>query len=88
MDERRKRSTEVETIRWTGILASLPIVVDSETNAHAWSETLNLARVHQLTAYDAAYLELAMRRGLPLATTDAKLKLAAQAVGVPLFDAA
>ncbi|AMV40229.1 type II toxin-antitoxin system VapC family toxin [Planctomyces sp. SH-PL62] len=87
MGERRKRSTEAETIKWTGILASLPIIIDSETNAHAWADTLNLARGHQLTAYDAAYLELAIRRGLPLATIDGKLKLAAQAVGVPLFAA-
>ena len=57
MGERRKRSTEAETIKWTGILASLPITIDGETNSHAWSDTLNLAG-HNLTAYDAAYLEL------------------------------
>jgi predicted nucleic acid-binding protein len=84
--ERRKRSTEVDTIKWTGILRALPIVIDGETNAHAWSATLALARGHNLTAYDAAYLELAIRRGLPLATIDGKLKFAAQSVGVALFD--
>ena len=87
MGERRKRSTEAETIKWTGILSSLPIVVDSETNAHAWRDTLSLARGHNLTTYDAAYLELAIRRGLPLATIDGKLKLAAKAVGVATFEA-
>ncbi len=56
-------------------------------HAHAWADTLNLAHGHRLTAYDATCLELASRR-LPLATTDGKLKLAAQAVGVPLFDPA
>jgi predicted nucleic acid-binding protein len=86
MGERRKRSTEAETIKWTGILASLPIVFDGETNAHAWSDTLSLARGHNLTAYDAAYLELAIRRGLPLATIDGKLKRAAETVGIALFD--
>jgi predicted nucleic acid-binding protein len=86
MGERRKRSTEAETIKWTGILKSLPIVIDGETNAHAWSDTLSLARGHNLTAYDAAYLELAIRRGLPLATIDGKLKFAAETVGVALFD--
>src|SRR4051794_37201991 len=86
MGERRKRSTEAETIRWTGILASLPIVIDGETNVHAWSDTLGLARGHDLTAYDAAYLELAIRRSLPLATIDGKLKTAARAVGVALFE--
>ena len=86
MGERRKRSTEAETIKWTGILSLLPIVVDGETNAHAWTETLNLARGHSLTAYDAAYLELAIRRRLPLATIDGKLQRAAKAVGVAIFD--
>ncbi len=85
MGERRKRSTEADTIKWTGILESLPIVIDGETNAHAWSDTLGL-RGHNLTAYDAAYLELAIRRGLPLATIDGKLRLAAETVGVALFD--
>jgi predicted nucleic acid-binding protein len=85
MGERRKRSTEAETIKWTGILKALPIDVDADTNLHAWSDTLNLARGHQLTAYDAAYLELAIRRNLPLATMDAELKKAARAVGVEIF---
>ena len=85
MGERRKRSTEAETIKWVGILNSLPIVIDDETNAHAWSNTITLARGHNLTAYDAAYLELAIRRGLPLATIDGKLKIAAKTVGVALF---
>lgn len=87
MGERRKRSTEAETLKWVAILSGLPIHVDPDSNAHAWSDTLGLARGHNLTAYDAAYLELAVRRGLPLATIDAKLKEAAVAVGVPLFEA-
>jgi predicted nucleic acid-binding protein len=86
MGERRKRSTEAESIKWTGILASLPIVIDSETNVHAWNDTMSLARGHNLSAYDAAYLELAIRRGVPLATIDGKLKLAAKAVGVRLLE--
>ena len=86
MGERRKRSTEAETIRWTGILAALPITIDGETNSHAWSDTLSLARGHNLSAYDAAYLELAIRRGLPLATIDGKLRTAAEAVGVALLE--
>jgi len=77
----------VETLKWTGILASLPITIDGETNAYAWSDTLNLARGHDLTSYDAAYLELAIRRGLPLATIDGRPKIAAAAVGVAMFEA-
>ena len=68
-------------------LKGLPITLDDETNLHAWDITLSLARARPqlLTAYDAAYLELATRRGLPLASLDDKLKTAAQAVGVPLY---
>jgi predicted nucleic acid-binding protein len=88
MGERRKRSTEAETIRWIGILNRLPIVIDDETNTRAWSDTLALARGHKLSAYDAAYLELAVRRKLPLATLDDPLKAAAAAVGVTLYDPA
>lgn len=85
--ERRKRSTEAQAAAWLGILESLSIEVDGETTSHAWSSTLALARSQNLSAYDAAYLELAMRRGLPLATLDAKLKAAATAVGVVLHPA-
>jgi predicted nucleic acid-binding protein len=85
MGERRKRSTPAQAATWLGFLAALPIVVDDETHARAWSDTLSLARAQNLTAYDAAYLELAMRRGLPLATLDKELKVAAMAVGVAIF---
>ena len=83
--ERRRRSTQANTAAWFGFLASLPITVDEETKAYAFGTTLSLAREHHLSAYDAAYLELAIRRGLPLATLDDKLKTAALAVGVVLY---
>ncbi len=83
--ERRKRSTPAQALTWLGFLGSLPIVVDGETSTRAWGETLGLARAHNLSAYDAAYLELAMRRGLPLATLDEKLKAASSAVGVAIY---
>jgi len=82
--ERRKRSTRADTVAWLGFLSSLPITVDEETRTHAFGDTLSLARDHHLSAYDAAYLELSMRRGLPLATLDDKLKAAARAVGVAI----
>lgn len=85
MGERRLRSTEAQATRWLRYLNSLPIAVDEETNSRAWVEVLNLARTHHLSAYDAAYLELALRRGLPLATLDGKLKAAASTLGVPAF---
>jgi predicted nucleic acid-binding protein len=83
--ERRKRSTQADTVAWLGFLALLPISVDDETKAHALRETVSLAREHNLSAYAAAYLELAIRRALPLATLDEKLKTAARTVGVSLF---
>ena len=70
---------------WLGFLAALPIAVDGKPRLHAVGNTLSLARDHNLSAYDAAYLELAMRRGLPLATLDDKLKTAALAAGVVLY---
>ncbi len=73
--ERRKRCTEGDTARWIGFLKALPITVDDETGTHAWGEVLRLSRTHNLSTYDAAYLELAVRRGLPLATLDERLKL-------------
>lgn len=83
--ERRKRSTQADTVAWMKFLAELPITVDEETKTHAFRDTLNLARSLNLSAYAAAYLELAMRRGLPLATLDVRLKASAQAVGVSLY---
>src|SRR3954454_21487701 len=81
MGERRKRSTQSQAATWLGFLGALPIETDDETSARAWGDALNVARAQNLSAYDAAYLELAMRRGLPLATLDAKLQAAASAVG-------
>jgi predicted nucleic acid-binding protein len=82
MGERRKRTIEAKVTQFVALLASLPITMDDETAARAWQESLRLARAHHLTVYDAAYLELALRRGLPLAALDGPLKNAAAAVGV------
>jgi len=66
-------------------LGLLPIKQDPDTHAQAWGATLELAARHRLTLYDAAYLELALRRRLPLATLDGDLRTAAQAEGVELL---
>jgi predicted nucleic acid-binding protein len=66
-------------------LGALTIAVDADTHEHAWSATLQLCERFGLTAYDAAYLELARRRRLPLATLDGALIRAAQAESVPLL---
>lgn len=52
---------------------------------HLWTTTVALADRHRLTIYDATYLELAIRRGLPLATLDQELRVAAEREGVPLL---
>ena len=83
--ERRKRSTQADTVAWMNFLAALPITVVEETKTHAFRDITNLGRSHNLSAYDAAYLELAMRRSLPLATLDDKLRTAARTVGVTLY---
>src|SRR5262245_58506524 len=70
MGERRGRSNEKDTVAWTTFLAALPITVDEQTDGRAFGDTLSLARAHNLSVYDAAYLELALRRGLPIATLD------------------
>jgi predicted nucleic acid-binding protein len=63
-------------------LALLDIAVDSLTDASAWTASLALADRFRLTLYDAAYLELAHRRGLKLATLDKELRAAAEGLGV------
>ncbi|HZY71671.1 MAG TPA: type II toxin-antitoxin system VapC family toxin, partial [Edaphobacter sp.] len=65
----------------------LPVNVDMETDRQAWGATLQLAARHKLTVYDAAYLELAQRRGLPLATLDGALRTAAEAEKIVLLGA-
>jgi predicted nucleic acid-binding protein len=63
-------------------LATLDISTDPESVSHAWSATVRLAEQHSLTVYDAAYLELADRRRMPLATLDKALIRAAAAESV------
>jgi predicted nucleic acid-binding protein len=78
MSVRRKRHNANFRDATLADLAQLPIQVDSETDQQAWHATLRLAERHQLTLYDAAYLELALRRSLPLATLDEELRSAAR----------
>jgi predicted nucleic acid-binding protein len=84
--ERRKRLDEARGSRFLSLLSGLPIVVDQETTTRAWADTMHLARTHNLSVYDATYLELAIRLGLPLACLDGKLKTAAAAAGVRPYE--
>ncbi len=82
--ERRGRITSTDRARALAIAAQLPIDVDPETSEHAWNGIAALAERYQLAAYDGAYLELAHRTALPLATLDKDLRTAAAKLGVPL----
>ena len=79
------RQNRIRADDWREIRASLealPIEIDPVTTFRAWGASLELARTHQLSVYDAMYLELAMRLQLPLATLDRALHRAARTVGV------
>jgi predicted nucleic acid-binding protein len=82
--ERRNRMTKEQSEEAITLLQSLLIKVDSATNTSVFSAILDLGRQEGLAAYDAAYLELALRLGLPLATIDARLAEAATRCGVNL----
>jgi predicted nucleic acid-binding protein len=84
---RRDRCGEAYERDCLGRLARLRIVTDAETDAHAWARTRELAVKYVLTTYDAAYVELAARRRLPLATRDAAMAAAAKKLRLDvLFD--
>ena len=83
--ERRGRIDGAVRSRLAGFLRALPIGIDHETSDHIWSSTAALAERHRLTAYDATYLELALRQGLPLATSDKPLLNAAREAGVEVL---
>ncbi|WP_392476288.1 type II toxin-antitoxin system VapC family toxin [Nostoc sp. C110] len=82
--ERRNRMTQDQSEEAITLLQSLLIQVDTATDANALGATLTLGRQEGLAAYDAAYLELALRLGLPLATIDQRLAEAATRCGVDL----
>ena len=88
LGERKKRITPARTAEFIALVGGLPIVIDEQTPNHALGTVLELARSEQLSAYDASYLELAMRRGVPLATKDGDLVKAARRVGVGLLPTA
>ncbi len=76
--QRRRRITDIDRRETISDLMSISVVIDGRTIEMAWSDASALAVRHQLTVYDAAYLELALRAGLPLATLDEQLFLAAR----------
>lgn len=84
--ERRKRLTESDSIRFLNLINELPITVQQETPDRMLKEIFALARECYISSYDASYLDLAMRNGVPIATQDTGLKKAAKRCNVPLFN--
>jgi predicted nucleic acid-binding protein len=86
--ERRGRLTPARALAAIELLSALPLEVDDAAPSRALGPVMDLMRVHELTAYDAIYLDLALRRSLPLATRDKALQVAAQRTGLAVVDAA
>jgi len=85
MAERRRRATQADITEALYLIQALPVATDPETAQRATADTAALARQYHLTVYDAAYLELALRRKAALSTTDHDLAKAAKAAGVEVF---
>ena len=79
---RRQRIDRTEWPRIARNLGALPLVIDPVSTSRIWGEVLDVAHTHRLSAYDAMYLELAIRMQLPLATLDRALAAAGRAAGV------
>jgi predicted nucleic acid-binding protein len=84
MAERRKRISMAEVVAQLSGIRHLPVLIEPMDSARAFDQVLPVARQQHLTEYDAAYLELALRRALPLATLDDKLRRAARQAGIRL----
>ena len=74
------------TVGFITIVRGLPIEIEGPSLDRLANETIAVARQHALSVYDASYLDLAMREGLPLATRDQLLRAASRAAGVELFE--
>ena len=85
MAEQRQQITQAQRVRALMTLGALPIDFDTDMVVHAWGNVIDLAVAHALTAYDAAYLELGLRRGLKLATLDTALARACRARGLEVL---
>jgi predicted nucleic acid-binding protein len=80
--ERRNRLKQVDSVRFITLLSQLPIVVEHEGPERKMKDLLSLGRATNLSSYDAAYLDVAMRNDCPIATLDKKLIEAAKNVDV------
>jgi predicted nucleic acid-binding protein len=86
MAEKRKRILTAKTTAFLELLEEMDIEVDEEATSRAFEHLLPLCRRIGLTGYDAVYLDLALRRGLPLASLDDDLRAAAQQLGIEILE--
>ena len=83
--ERKKRLSKADSARFVTLLTELPIMIEQEPPERMLKDILTLAREYQISSYDASYLDLAMRKGLPIATLDNELIAAAKLIQVPIL---
>jgi predicted nucleic acid-binding protein len=83
--ERKKRLSKAGSVRFLTLLSQLPIIVEHGRPERIMMDLLALARVNNLSSYDASYLDLSMRKGLPIATLDTRLIEAVKMTNVPIF---
>jgi len=83
--ERKKRFSEADSVRFITLLSQLPIIVEHERPERRMTDLLALARSNNLSSYDASYLDLSMRKGLPIATLDTRLITASKKTNIPIL---
>lgn len=85
--ERNDRLHEADSVRFGSLLGQLPIMVDRSWPERLMRDFLSIGRAHNLSSYDTAYLDLAMRQRLPIATLDQRLLQAARQIDLPILEA-
>jgi predicted nucleic acid-binding protein len=85
--ERKRRITPAKVAEFIALIGGFDLEIDEEGSRRAFTHLLPLCRAHQLTSYDALYLDLTLRRQIPLATLDEPLRKAAEKLGVKLLGA-
>ena len=84
--ERNGRLHEADSVRFVSLIGQLPIMVDRSWTERLMRDLLAIGRIHNLSSYDTAYLELAMRQGLPIASLDKRLHQAARRIDLPILE--
>ena len=84
--ERKKRISKAGSGHFTALLSQLPIEVEPSDTDTIFHETISLARQYMLSSYDASYIELAIRKGLPIATQDKAIIRAAKKIQIEIIN--